>query len=170
MPMGCAGHVRTNEPIDTRNWTTRSAIFAAQIATLATSARGLDTCPMEGPNACNVARLLALRRGDVIPNNRGDWVSRVNQDLPRSCRSCVGQVAQTSVISFERDTMMDTRGTDMKEVFTKRFWEGVKKTFDEALEGPPPADTAPQTPAEGDLRASSTAEKTPSSSVSSERS
>jgi hypothetical protein len=28
----------------------------------------------------------------------------------------------------------------MKEVFTKTFWEGVKKTFDEAREGPPPAD------------------------------
>ena len=26
----------------------------------------------------------------------------------------------------------------MKEVFTKTFWEGVKKTFDEAREGPPP--------------------------------
>ena len=40
----------------------------------------------------------------------------------------------------------------MKEVFTKSFWEGVKKTFDEALGGPPPANTALQTPAEGDLR------------------
>ena len=40
----------------------------------------------------------------------------------------------------------------MKEVFTKSFWEGVKKTFDEAREGPPPANTASQTPAEGDLR------------------
>ena len=29
----------------------------------------------------------------------------------------------------------------MKEVFTKSFWEGVKKTFDEALKGPPPANT-----------------------------
>jgi hypothetical protein len=27
----------------------------------------------------------------------------------------------------------------MKEVFTKSFWEGVKKTFAEALEGPSPA-------------------------------
>jgi hypothetical protein len=27
----------------------------------------------------------------------------------------------------------------MKEVFTKTFWEGVKKTFDEAREDPPPA-------------------------------
>jgi hypothetical protein len=25
----------------------------------------------------------------------------------------------------------------MKEVFTKSFWEGVKKTFDEARKGPP---------------------------------
>jgi hypothetical protein len=35
----------------------------------------------------------------------------------------------------------------------------VKKTFHEALEGPPPADTALQTPAEDDLSASSTSEK-----------
>lgn len=47
----------------------------------------------------------------------------------------------------------------MKEVLTKSFWEGVKKTFHEALEGPPPADTALQTPAEDDLSASSTSEK-----------
>ena len=49
----------------------------------------------------------------------------------------------------------------MKEVFTKRFWEGVKKTFDEAREAQPPADTALQTKAKGDLSASSTPE-TPS--------
>jgi hypothetical protein len=30
----------------------------------------------------------------------------------------------------------------MKEVLTKSFWEGVKKTFDEALEGPPPLDSS----------------------------
>jgi hypothetical protein len=57
----------------------------------------------------------------------------------------------------------------MKEVFTKSFWQGVKKTFEEALEGPPPANTTLQTPAEGDLRTSSAAETTPSPSVSSER-
>jgi hypothetical protein len=56
----------------------------------------------------------------------------------------------------------------MKEVFTKRFWEAVKKTFDEAREGPPPANTASQTPAEGDLRASSTPETPSSPSGSSE--
>jgi hypothetical protein len=58
----------------------------------------------------------------------------------------------------------------MKEVFTKRFWEGVKKTFDEAREGPPPVNTTLQTPAERDPRASSTAETPPSPSISSERS
>ena len=57
----------------------------------------------------------------------------------------------------------------MKEVFTKSFWKGVKKTFDEAREGPPPANTASQTPAEGDLRASSTSETPSSPSVSNER-
>jgi len=55
----------------------------------------------------------------------------------------------------------------MKEVFTKSFWEGVKKTFDEAPEGPPPANTTLQTPAEGD---SSTSEEPPSPSGPSERS
>jgi len=45
----------------------------------------------------------------------------------------------------------------MKEVFTKSFWEGVKKTFDEARQDPPPADK-PATLAEGDVSASSTAE------------
>jgi len=58
----------------------------------------------------------------------------------------------------------------MKEVFTKSFWEGVKKTFDEALKGPPPENTTLQTPVEGDQRASSAAETSPSPSDSSEQS
>lgn len=45
----------------------------------------------------------------------------------------------------------------MKEVFTKGFWQGVKKTFDQALDDPAPADSASQTPAEGAPAASSTA-------------
>jgi hypothetical protein len=36
----------------------------------------------------------------------------------------------------------------MKEVFTKSFWEGVKKTFDDAREGPPTTDDALQTKTE----------------------
>jgi hypothetical protein len=44
----------------------------------------------------------------------------------------------------------------MKEVFTKSFWQGVKKTFDQALEDPPPAEQALQTPAEADPNAPST--------------
>jgi hypothetical protein len=44
----------------------------------------------------------------------------------------------------------------MKEVFTTSFWQGVKKTFHEALEEPlPPADKASQTPTESDISASS---------------
>jgi hypothetical protein len=43
----------------------------------------------------------------------------------------------------------------MKEVFTKSFWQGVNKTFHEALEDSPPADNALRTPAEGDPNASS---------------
>ena len=57
----------------------------------------------------------------------------------------------------------------MKEVFTKTFWVAVKKTFDEAREGPPPANTASQTPAEGDLLGPSTSETPPSPSVLSEQ-
>jgi hypothetical protein len=58
----------------------------------------------------------------------------------------------------------------MKEVFTKSFWEGVKKTFDQAREDPPlPAEKLLQTPAEGELSASSTLETPSSPSVSSDR-
>jgi hypothetical protein len=49
----------------------------------------------------------------------------------------------------------------MKEVFTKSFWQGVKKTYEDALEGPPPEDGAPQALIEGNLSSSSTSE-TPS--------
>jgi hypothetical protein len=57
----------------------------------------------------------------------------------------------------------------MKEVLTKSFWEGVKKTFHEALEDPPPADDSLRTPAEGDRSASATSETPSSPSVPSER-
>jgi hypothetical protein len=50
---------------------------------------------------------------------------------------------------------------DMKEVFTQSFGQGVKQTYYETLEGPPPADGASQAPAEGNLDPSSTSE-TPS--------
>ena len=51
----------------------------------------------------------------------------------------------------------------MKEVLTKSFWQGVKKTYEEALEGPPPKDGVSEAPAEGSLDPSPTPEKTPSS-------
>jgi hypothetical protein len=35
---------------------------------------------------------------------------------------------------------------EMKEVFTKSFWEGVKKTFQEAQQDPQPPDTTPPAP------------------------
>jgi hypothetical protein len=57
----------------------------------------------------------------------------------------------------------------MKEVLTKSFWEGVRKTFHEALEGPPPVDTALQTPHKGDLSVSSISEISSLPSESSER-
>ena len=57
----------------------------------------------------------------------------------------------------------------MKEVFTKKFWEGVKKTFDEAREDPPPANTASEIQAESEPSASPTSETPSQPSVSSER-
>jgi hypothetical protein len=39
----------------------------------------------------------------------------------------------------------------MKEVLTKSFWQGVRKTYYEALEGPPPKGSASLAPAERNL-------------------
>ena len=39
----------------------------------------------------------------------------------------------------------------MKEVLTKSFWHGVKKTYDEALAGPPPTKVPSAASVEGDL-------------------
>jgi nitroreductase len=50
-----------------RHWAARSAIYAAQTILLAAAARGLDSCPMEGFDGRQLARLLDLRRGSVIP-------------------------------------------------------------------------------------------------------
>jgi hypothetical protein len=36
----------------------------------------------------------------------------------------------------------------MKEVLTKSFWQGVKKTFHDALEDPTPSENVSQTPAD----------------------
>ena len=56
----------------------------------------------------------------------------------------------------------------MKEVFTKSFWQGVKKTYYEALESQP-KDPASQAPAEGNPSPSSTSETPSSPSPSSEQ-
>jgi nitroreductase len=53
-------------PSGVRHWAVRSALFAAQTILLAASARGLDTCPMEGYNPRTLGRILGLERGDVI--------------------------------------------------------------------------------------------------------
>jgi len=53
-------------PSGVRHWVARSAIFAAQTILLAASARGLDSCPMEGFDARKLGRILGLKRGDVI--------------------------------------------------------------------------------------------------------
>jgi hypothetical protein len=57
----------------------------------------------------------------------------------------------------------------MKEVLTKSFWQGVKKTFHEALEEPSPRDNASSTPAEVNPKADSTSETPSSSSATSEQ-
>jgi hypothetical protein len=64
------------------------------------------------------------------------------------------------------DTLKVNFRNGMKEVLTKTFWQGVKKTFYEALEEPPPKDGAPQLPAEGNQNTSSTAEAAPQQSSS----
>jgi hypothetical protein len=43
---------------------------------------------------------------------------------------------------------MITPGPQMKELLTKTFWQGVKKTYDDALKSPPPEDKALHQPAE----------------------
>jgi nitroreductase len=58
LPLGRAG---------VRHWAARSALLSAQTLMLSATARGLDTCPMEGFNAAKVARLLTLPRGSVVP-------------------------------------------------------------------------------------------------------
>lgn len=50
-----------------QHWAVRGSFFAAQTLLLAATARGLDSCPMEGFSALKVARLLKLPRGTVIP-------------------------------------------------------------------------------------------------------
>ena len=53
-------------PSGVRHWAARNALFAAQTILLAASARGLDSCPMEGFNPRKLSRILGLERGDVI--------------------------------------------------------------------------------------------------------
>lgn len=50
-----------------RHWAARNALFAAQTLMLAAAAKGIDSCPMEGFSASQVAKLLELPRGSVIP-------------------------------------------------------------------------------------------------------
>jgi hypothetical protein len=54
----------------------------------------------------------------------------------------------------------------MKELLTKNFWQGVKKTFYKALEDPPPEDNASQAPAESNPKPPSTSNAPPSSATS----
>ena len=54
----------------------------------------------------------------------------------------------------------------MKELLTKSFWTGVKKTFQDALEGPPPEVNASKAPADSNPEAPSTSDAPPSSATS----
>jgi nitroreductase len=58
MPIGSSG---------VRQWAARNSMFAAQNLMLAATARGLDSCPMEGFSALKLSRLLRLPRGSVNP-------------------------------------------------------------------------------------------------------
>jgi hypothetical protein len=57
----------------------------------------------------------------------------------------------------------------MKEVLTRSFWQGVRKTFYEALEDPPPEAIPLQPPAEMNSNASSMSEAPSAASASSEK-
>ena len=57
----------------------------------------------------------------------------------------------------------------MNEVLTRSFWQGVKKTFYDALEGQPPEDKASQLPAADNPNVSSTSEAPSAPSASSEQ-
>ena len=54
----------------------------------------------------------------------------------------------------------------MKELLTKRFWQDVKKTFQEAREGASPKDNAAQIRAADKSDVPSTTDAPPSSSTS----
>lgn len=53
--------------IGVRQWVARNSVFAAQNILLATVAKGYDACPMEGFNAQQIASVLKLPYGSVIP-------------------------------------------------------------------------------------------------------
>ncbi len=57
----------------------------------------------------------------------------------------------------------------MKEVLTKSFWQGVKKTFYEAMEPEPAKIDTAQTPAAAKEKAGSTEEKPSSPSAREEK-
>lgn len=53
--------------IGSKNWAARNSLFAAQTIMLAAASKEIDSCPMEGFSTSQVARLLNLPRGTVIP-------------------------------------------------------------------------------------------------------
>lgn len=53
-------------PQGLRDWGARNAMLAAQNLMLAASARGLDSCPMEGFDGAAVSRLLGIPRSSAV--------------------------------------------------------------------------------------------------------
>ncbi|UTW00955.1 nitroreductase family protein [Marinomonas rhizomae] len=53
--------------LGSRHWAARNATFAAQTLMLSASAKGIDSCPMEGFSSAKLSKLLNLPRGAVIP-------------------------------------------------------------------------------------------------------
>lgn len=53
--------------LGSRSWAARNANLASQTLMLAASAKGIDSCPMEGFSASKVAAILGLPRGAVVP-------------------------------------------------------------------------------------------------------
>jgi hypothetical protein len=95
------------------------------------------------------------------------------QQLHGACEQALAETATYRAAAVrERTAEISPRGPrkeqTMKEVLTKKFWQGVKKTFDEAREGPPSEITAAPPPVEASPDAPAPPEPPPSPSAPSE--
>src|SRR5215471_2679083 len=89
----------------------------------------------------------------VLP---GSCPDKTNQQVhpPMRDQNFAAHSEHASCCSMDRthpvlvSCVRETESTAMKEVLTKRFWQDVKKTFDEALEDAPVKADDPGVPAE----------------------